>query len=256
MNSVLITGGAKRLGAAMARHLAARGFDIVISYRSSAEDASALIKEITGHGVKAIALKADLMERDDLTRLVPDAVAALGKPLTHLVNNASLFEYDSFESASFETWDRAMRTNLEAPFFLSQAFAAQAPKALEIDGEMKAQSAILNMIDMRVRRLTPNFASYTLAKSALWTLTQTSAQGFAPNIRVNAIGPGSTLKSDEEAKELFSARRRRSILERGANTDDILRTLDYLFDSPAVTGQLICVDGGQHLIWQFPELPS
>ncbi|MEL7115893.1 MAG: SDR family oxidoreductase, partial [Pseudomonadota bacterium] len=199
------------------------------------------------------AVQADLLDAAATEALVPAAVEALGGPLTLLVNNASIFEYDRIETATLESWDRHVNSNLRAPFFLTQAFAAQAPDALD-DGEPLAQAMILNLIDQRVRKLTPEFATYTLAKAGLWALTQTAAQGLAPKIRVNAIGPGPTMQGTRQSTEHFAKQRAATVLERGAGPDEIVAAMRYFLAAPAVTGQLICVDGGQHLAWKTPDV--
>ncbi len=258
MNSkgaALVTGGAQRLGAAMVLALARRGHDLAIHYHGSAEEAEAVADEARAQGVRAVALAADLLDREATARLVPAAVEALGGPLTILVNNASIFEYDNIASATWESWDRHIGSNLRAPFELIQAFAAQAPAALrDASGEPLARCSIVNMVDQRVRKLTPEFSTYTIAKAGLWALTRTAAQGLAPDIRVNAIGPGPTLRGARQSAEHFAAQRASTILERGASPEEICRALEYLLDAPGVTGQLICVDGGQHLAWRSADV--
>ena len=255
MSAALITGAAQRLGAEMARALAARGYDIAVHYNSSSEAANALVSELEALGVQAVALQADLLDEDATHALVGRAAEALGKPLTCLINNASIFEYDTLETATLESWNRHIGSNLRAPYVLTQAFAAQAPEA-EVDaaGEPVASSLIINMVDQRVRKLTPEFSTYTIAKMGLWALTQTSAQGLAPKIRVNAIGPGPTLIGARQSDAHFAAQRANTVLKRGANPSDITAALSYFLDAKAVTGQLLCVDGGQHLGWQTPDI--
>ncbi len=247
MRTALVTGAAARLGAAMARHLAARGLDLVIHYHQSAEAAEELAAALEAEfGVKARALAADLRDRDAVLDLMGRAAEALGAPVDVLINNASTIEYDRVDDApsdDFAIWDANMRTNLEAPYFLTRSFADQC----------EGEGVVINMIDQRVWRLTPNYASYTLAKSALYTLTKTAAMALGPLIRVNAIGPGTTLQGADQPKENFELHRRMSVLERGADVEDILQALDYLLDARVVTGQMIAVDGGQHLIWQLPQ---
>jgi NAD(P)-dependent dehydrogenase (short-subunit alcohol dehydrogenase family) len=250
----LVTGGARRLGRAMALTLADQGYDVAVHYAGSAEDAQDTVAEIAALGRQAVALQADLLDESQVTPLVPRAAEALGGPLTVLVNNASIFEYDDFESATRESWDRHIESNLRAPFVLTQALAAQVPEpALDAAGEPVAQGLVVNMIDQRVRKLTPHHASYTIAKMGLWALTQTSAQGLAPRLRVNAIGPGPTLQGARQDAASFSRQRASTILARGANSEDITAALVYLLSAVGVTGQLICVDGGQHLNWQTPD---
>ncbi len=255
MERALVTGAARRLGRAMALYLAARGHDVAIHYAGSADEAAGVVEEARSMGVRAEAIRADLTREADMQALVPAAAAALGGPLGLLVNNASIFEHDNIESATRESWDRHLESNLRAPVVLTQAFAAQAPKAATDDrGEPRAAALVVNMIDQRVRKLTPAFMSYTIAKMGLWAFTRTSAQALAPHIRVNAIGPGPTLRGARQSPEHFAAQRAATILGRGADADDITAALGYLIDAKAVTGQLVCVDGGQHLGWKTPDV--
>ena len=251
----LVTGAGKRLGAAMALYLAGRGYDVAVHYASSKPDADAVVAQITAMGRRAVALQADLLVEAETETLVARATDALGGPLTLLINNASIFEYDSITSATRASWDRHIESNLRAPFVLTQGFAVQAPPAMpDANGEMMAQAMILNMIDQRVLKLTPEFMSYTIAKMGLWALTQTSAQALTPHIRVNAIGPGPTLQGTRQSLEHFTKQRASTVLQRGANAADITAALGFFLDAPAVTGQLICVDGGQHLAWKTPDV--
>ena len=253
--AALVTGAGKRLGRAMALYLAERGFDVALHYASSQADAEALADEIRAMGRRACTLQADLLDEAAVVPLVGQAVAALGQPLTVLINNASVFEYDTIASATRKSWDRHMESNLRAPFVLTQAFAAQAPAPVpDPAGEPVAQALVLNMIDMRVRKLTPEFMTYTIAKMGLWALTQTTAQALAPAIRVNAIGPGPTLQGARQSDAHFAGQRAATILQRGANPQDITAALGYFLDAPAVTGQILCVDGGQHLGWKTPDV--
>lgn len=254
MSAALITGAAARLGRAMALHLAARGFDVAIHYAGSAEAAEGVAAEARALGVRAVTLQADLLDEGQTAGLIPAATAALG-PLTVLVNNASIFEYDSIHSATLESWNRHIGSNLRAPFVLTQAFAAQAPRgARDAAGEPVAQSLIVNMIDQRVRKLTPEFMTYTIAKMGLWAMTQTTAQALAPDIRVNAIGPGPTLQGGRQSADHFARQRAATVLGRGANPSDITAAMGYFLEAPAVTGQLLCIDGGQHLGWATPDI--
>lgn len=251
----LITGGAKRLGREMALYVAARGYDVAVHYASSQAAADEVVAEIQALGCKAKALPADLLIEAEVQELLPAAGAALGGPITCLINNASIFEYDTLETATRTSWDRHIESNLRAPFVLSQAFAAQLPKAqMDANNEPLAQGLIVNMIDQRVRKLTPEFASYTIAKMGLWALTQTAAQALAPHVRVNGIGPGPTLQGARQTLEHFQKQRENTVLTRGSNPSDITAALGYFIDAPAITGQLLCVDGGQHLVWQTPDI--
>lgn len=255
LKAALVTGGAARLGRAMVLGLAARGTDVAIHYAGSADAAEDTAQEARALGVRAETLQADLLHEDDMQALVWRASEALGQPLDVLVNNASIFEYDVIDTATKESWDRHMNSNLRAPFVLTQHFARQAPKAGRDDaGEPLAQAAIINMIDQRVRKLTPEFMTYTLAKMGLWAFTQTAAMGLAPDIRVNAIGPGPTMQGHRQSEAHFANQRAATVLGRGANPSDIVSAMCYLLDSPAVSGQLICVDGAQHLGWRTPDV--
>jgi NAD(P)-dependent dehydrogenase (short-subunit alcohol dehydrogenase family) len=249
----LVTGAGARLGRAMAVYLAGRGYDVGVHYAGSAEGAAETVAQCAALGARAVALQADLLDLDATQALVPRAAEALGGPLTLLVNNASIFEYDRIDTATPESWDRHLGSNLRAPFFLTQAFADQAPAAHN-DGEPRASALVVNMVDQRVRKLTPEFMTYTIAKMGLWAFTRTAAQALAPAIRVNAIGPGPTLRGGRQSEDHFARQRAGTVLERGADPDDITAALGYLIDAKAVTGQLIAVDGGQHLAWQTPDV--
>ena len=251
--AALITGGAKRIGRAMALNLARRGWDVAVNYASSADEAADLVAKIRAMGRRAAAVHGDLLDPEQVAALVPAAVAALERPLTLLINNASIFEHDNIETATDASWQRHIGSNLRAPVFLTQAFAAQAPEAQHDDaGEPVARACVVNMIDQRVRRLTPEFLTYTIAKAGLWTFTRTAAQALSPNIRVNAIGPGPTVQGTRQSPEHFAAQRNSTILERGSDPGEICATLQYILSMPALTGQLLCLDGGQHLIWRTP----
>lgn len=253
--TALVTGAGKRLGRAMALYLAERGHDVAVHFFSSAVEAEAVAAEIRAMGRNAAAIRADLLIEDASARLVDQAALALGGPLTVLVNNASIFEYDSLATATRLGWDRHMDSNLRAPFVLTQNFARQCPPVgHDAAGEPVASGLVVNMIDQRVLKLTPEFTSYTLAKMGLWTLTQIAAQGLAPQIRVNAIGPGPTLRGQRQSPEHFARQRQSTILQRGAGEADVVAALGYFLDATAVTGQLICVDGGQHLAWRTPDV--
>ena len=255
MTRSLVTGAGKRLGRAMALYLARRGHDVAVHYATSKTGAEAVVREIRALGRMAVALPADLLDEAQTQALLPAAAEALGGPVTCLVNNASIFEHDTIASASRESWDRHMQSNLRAPFVLTQAMAAQGLEpALDEAGEPLATGLIVNMIDQRVRKLTPEFMTYTIAKMGLWAMTRTTAQALAPAIRVNAIGPGPTLRGHRQSEAHFAAQRANTISRRGVNPSDITAALGYFLDAPAVTGQLLCVDAGQHLAWQTPDV--
>jgi NAD(P)-dependent dehydrogenase (short-subunit alcohol dehydrogenase family) len=251
----LVTGAARRLGRAMALTLAENGYDVAVHYATSKDEAEEVAARIRLMGRQAETLQADLLQEDQTDGLVARAAEALGGPLSVLVNNASIFEYDNIETATRETWDRHFESNLRAPFVLTQHFARQSPEPLpDGNGEPVAQGLTINMLDQRVRKLTPEFSTNTLAKMGLWALTRTAAQGLAPVVRVNAIGPGPTLIGMRQSQEHFDAQRNATVLQRGANAGDVVAALLYFLHAPAVTGQLLCVDGGQHLGWETPDI--
>ena len=251
----LVTGAARRLGRAMALDLAARGFDVAVHYASSADAAMQVVREIHDMGRRAIALQADLLDEGETAALVGRAAEGLGGPLDLLVNNASIFEHDDIETATRESWDRHLGSNLRAPFVLTQHFARHAPAPiLDAAGEPVAQALVVNMIDQRVLKPTPEFMTYTIAKMGLWAFTRTAAQALAPRVRVNAIGPGPTLIGARQSPEHFARQRGATILKRGADPHDITAALGFLIEARATTGQLILTDGGQHLGWKTPDV--
>ncbi|MDX5403791.1 MAG: SDR family oxidoreductase, partial [Rhodobacterales bacterium] len=210
--------------------------------------------EIRALGRRAQAFQADLLAEDQVQALIPAVVAALG-PLTVLVNNASIFEYDRIQTSTRERWDRHIESNLRAPYVLTQGFARQCPPATtDENGEPLPQGLVINMIDQRILKLTPEFSTYTIAKMGLWALTRTAAQGLAPHVRVNAIGPGPTLQGARQSAQHFARQRAATVLGRGANPSDITAALGFFLDSPGVTGQFLAIDGGQHLAWQTPDV--
>ena len=241
----LVTGAAKRLGRAQALELARRGFDLAVHYDRSADEAADTVRAIEATGRRAVALRADLAQEAEAAALVPEAEAALG-PVGVLVNNAAIFEFDRPDSATRASWDRHMEVNLRAPFVLTQHFARRLPPG--------AHGLVVNLIDQRIWNLTPNYTSYTVAKVGLWGLTRHLALALAPRIRVNAIGPGAALPnagmSDADFERLAGA----VPLQHGTTPDEIARALGFLLDAPSVTGQMIAIDGGQHLGWLPPGL--
>ncbi len=239
----LVTGGARRIGAALARDLAAAGWAVALHYHSSETPARELAAEIAAAGGRAVALQADLRDEAALARLVEAADSELG-PLGLLVNNASIFEFDDHESCDRESWDAHLDTNLRAPFVLIQHFARALP--------VEARGLVVNLLDTRVWNLSPGYLSYTLSKAGLWTLTHTLAQALAPRIRVNAIGPGPTLPSKGQSEADFAARRAGLPLGEGASLEEICAALRFLIAAPSVTGQMIGLDGGDHLSREQP----
>jgi NAD(P)-dependent dehydrogenase (short-subunit alcohol dehydrogenase family) len=245
--TVLVTGAAKRLGRAIALHLAGAGWNVAIHYHGSADEAEEVAAAARALGVKAAILKANLSREEESAQLIGRAAKELG-PLSALINSASLFENDDWQSATRESWDAHMETNLRAPFLLSQTFARQAADS-KISG-----GAIVNIVDQRVLKPTPQFLSYSLSKAGLYWLTTTLAQALGPDIRVNAVGPGPTLRNARQSEADFARQRDATILKRGAEPEDIARAVQYLLEADAVTGQMLAVDGGQHLIWQTPDV--
>ena len=237
----LVTGAGRRIGAALAMAAGEAGYDVVVHFHSSEADAAAVAAKIRSLGREAVTRRADLAAPDQCARLVEAAPS----PLTLLVNSASQFEDDSAEDFDVAGYEAMMAINLRAPLLLSQAMAAALPAG--------RSGLIVNITDQRVWRLTPRYFSYTLSKAALWTATQTLAQTLAPRIRVNAIGPGPTLPSPHQSPDAFAAQAAAVALARGSTPDDIAAALTYLIDAVAVTGQMIAVDGGQHLAWRTPD---
>jgi len=251
----LVTGAGKRLGREIALYLAQRGYDVAVHYASSRDEADQVVAQIAALGRRGVALQADLLDDAQSECLIARAVAGLGGALGVLVNNASIFEYDTLQTATRTSWDRHMQSNLRAPFVLMQGFAAQVPPAVpDATGEPLAQGLVVNMIDQRIEKLTPEFMSYTLAKMGLWALTQTGAQALAPHVRVNAVGPGPTLQGARQSPDHFAKQRAATILGRGANPGDVTAAVGFFLDVPSVTGQFIAVDGGQRLAWQTPDV--
>jgi NAD(P)-dependent dehydrogenase (short-subunit alcohol dehydrogenase family) len=245
VKNVLVTGAAKRLGRAIALNLAAAGWNVAIHYNSSHEDADSAAQAVRAFGGEAAVLKSDLSKENETATLVERAAAEIG-PLTALINSASLFENDDWQSATRKSWDDHIETNLRAPMLLSQHFAKQLPA--------NATGNIINIIDQRVLKPTPQFLSYSLSKAGLHWLTTTLAQGMGPRIRVNAVGPGPTMRNARQSQEDFDRQRDATILKRGAEPADICAAIRYLLEAEAVTGQMLAVDGGQHLIWQTADV--
>ncbi len=242
-STALVTGGARRIGRALSLALADSGFAVAVHHHRSKADAETLVAEIHKRGGNAVALAADLADEAAVKELLPRAAAALGL-IGILVNNASIFESDTVATATRDSWERHLAVNLRAPFVLMQEFAAQLPA--------DSGGVVVNMLDERVWNLTPYFVSYTLTKSGLWTLTRSMALALAPRIRVNGIGPGPTLPSERQSREQFLERCRAMPLRRGTGPDEIAAALRFILASPAMTGQMITLDGGEHLGWAQP----
>jgi NAD(P)-dependent dehydrogenase (short-subunit alcohol dehydrogenase family) len=238
--AALVTGGARRLGRAIALALADAGFAVAVHAHRSIVEAEATAGEIRGHGVAAAVLPADLTDEAALAALMPAAQAALG-PIGVLVNNASEFFRDEWHDATRASWDAHLAPNLRAPFALMQQFAHALPAGTE--------GAVINMLDERVWSVTPHFVTYTVSKAALWTLTQSMALALAPRIRVNGIGPGAALPNERQTQEQFARMAASTPLGRGTGPEEIARAAIALLALPSVTGQMLALDGGQHLQW-------
>ena len=241
--AALVTGGGRRIGRALSLALSEEGYAVAIHHHDSKNEAEALAIEITRAGGKAVTLAADLSDESAVAELLPRAMSVLG-PIGCLVNNASIFENDTVATATRDSWERHLAVNLRAPFVLMQSFARHLPE--------KAGGVIVNLLDERVWNLTPSFVSYTLSKTGLWTLTQTMALALAPRIRVNGIGPGPTLPSPRQSEQQFLDRCRKMPLRRGTSPDEIAAALRFILAAPAMTGQMIALDGGEHLGWAQP----
>lgn len=241
--NVLITGAAKRIGRSIALEMAQKGWNVAFHYHHSIESADILLQDLKGIGIKAVGLPANLAVDAEVDGLFDAATEALG-PIRCLINNASVFEEDTVLDVTRESWDRHMEVNLRAPFVLSQCLAKNLPTGL--------LGTIVNIIDQRVWNPTPQFTSYTLSKMGLWAVTQVLAKSLAPNVRVNAIGPGPTLQSIHQSAEEFAAEIAMVPLKRGVTPEDICRGVQFILDSPTMTGQMIALDSGQHLGW-LPE---
>jgi NAD(P)-dependent dehydrogenase (short-subunit alcohol dehydrogenase family) len=236
----LVTGGARRLGRAIAVELARHGFDVAIHCNSSLDEALETDAQITALGRRTAVLQADLTNEAQVNHLIPQSIERLG-PVGVLINNASRFDRDEWHDANRNSWDSHIESNLRAPFVLTQAFARALPSA--------AEGAVINMIDQRVWSLTPHFVSYTISKAGLWALTQTMALALAPRIRVNAIGPGPALPSPRQTDAQFARQSESVPLGHGTSPAEVARAVVTILSLPAMTGQMIALDGGQHLQW-------
>jgi NAD(P)-dependent dehydrogenase (short-subunit alcohol dehydrogenase family) len=239
--AALITGGSHRIGRAIAHALADLGLDLAIHYHASRDAAEFTCAEVARSGRRAVALRADLADESQVATLLQRATVTLG-PIGVLVNNASLFERDEWFDATRASWDAHIEPGLRAPFVLMQQFAKALPET--------AEGVVINMLDQRVWSLTPHFVSYTVAKAGLWALTQSMALALAPRIRVNGIGPGPALPSPRQTSEQFARQCASTPLRRGTSPDEIARAVVAILTLPAMTGQMLALDGGQHMQWQ------
>ena len=244
----MVTGAGARLGRAMALALAEDGWTVGVHYLHSRDGADETCAMIRRAGGRAEPVMADLASETARADLLVRAAQALEGPVSLLFNSASAFDDDDMASHTRQDWDRHMEPNLRAPIHLAQQLAAGLPEG--------AKGLVINLIDQRVWKLNPQFFTYTLSKAALWQATQTMAQALAPHIRVNAIGPGPTLPSVHQTPEEFAAEKAATLTGEGASPEEIVRAMRYLIAATSVTGQMIAADGGQHLMWQTPDLKT
>ncbi len=245
VKTALITGAAKRIGRQLALDLAGAGYDIAVHCNASRDAAEEVAGLIRAKGRKAVIIEADLALVQSPERIMAEAVAGLDA-IDVLINNASLFEEDDLSNMTQDSWQRHQDINLRAPVFLAQAFARQLPAG--------AFGNVINLIDQRVWKLNPQFFSYTISKAGLWTATRTLAQALAPRIRVNAIGPGPALPSARMDDAAFQRQGELTLLKRGTSPAEISAAVQFILSQPALTGQMIALDGGQHLVWQTPDV--
>ena len=241
---IIITGGATRMGAAIARKLSGPNIEILIHYNKSKLKAEKLKKELSSKGTKVYLVKGDLSKETDIKKIIKFAKSKL-KNFDCLVNNASLFENDKLENFSLDSWSKHLRTNLRAPALLTKEFAKN------VKGK---NNNIINIIDQRVFKLTPYFFSYTLSKTGLYTLTKTSAMSLAPNIRVNAIAPGPTIKNQRQSEKHFKKQYLATPLKRQVDVEQICNAVDFFIKNISITGQVLAIDSGQNLNWQTPDV--
>ena len=241
---IIITGGATRIGAAIAKKLSGKGIEILIHYNKSKSKAENLKKELQKKGSKVFLVRGDLSKEKDVNKIIKFAKSKL-KFFDCLINNASLFENDKIENFTTDSWGKHLRTNLRTPALLSKMFARN------IKGK---NNNIINIIDQRVFKLTPYFFSYTISKTGLYTLTKTSAMSLAPNIRVNGIAPGPTLKNKRQSEKHFKKQYMATPLKRKVDVEQICSAVDFFIKNRSITGQVISIDSGQSLNWQTPDI--
>ena len=241
---IIITGGATRIGAAIARKLSGPNIEILIHYNKSKLKAEKLKKELSNEGTKVYLVKGDLSKENDVNKIVKYAKLKL-KYFDCLINNASLFENDKIENFTTDSWGKHLKTNLRAPALLSKEFAKN------IKGK---NNNIINIIDQRVFKLTPYFFSYTVSKTGLYTLTKTSAMSLAPNVRVNAIAPGPTIKNQRQSEKHFKKQYLATPLKRQVGVEQICNAVDFFIKNISITGQVLAIDSGQNLNWQTPDV--
>jgi len=243
-NKIIITGGATRIGAAIAEKLSGPNVEMVIHYNKSKSKAEKLKKKLSLIGSKIYLIKGDLSKETDLNKIIKFAKNKL-KYFDCLINNASLFENDKIENFTSDSWGRHLRTNLRTPALLSKVFAKNTKNK---------NNNIINIIDQRIFKLTPFFFSYTISKTGLYTLTKTSAMSLAPNVRVNGIAPGPTLKNKRQSDKHFKKQYLATPLKKQVNVNEICNAVDFFIKNRSITGQVIAIDSGQSLNWQTPDV--
>ena len=243
---IIITGGATRIGAAIARKLSGPNKEIIIHYNKSKSKAEALKNELKIKGTKVYLVKGDLSKEADINKIIKFSKSKL-KYFDCLVNNASLFENDKLENFTSKSWDNHLNTNLKAPALLTKFFSKNIKKG---------NNNIINIIDQRVFKLTPFFFSYTLSKTGLYTLTKTSAMSLSPNIRVNGIAPGPTIKNKRQSIKHFKKQYLATPLKKQVDVKEICNAVDFFIKNSSITGQVLAIDSGQSLNWQTPDIMS
>jgi len=243
-NKIIITGAATRIGAAIAKKLSGPGAEMVIHYNNSKKEAEKLQKELLKNKTKVYLVKGNLAKEQDLKKIIQFSKSKL-KYFDCLINNASLFENDSLKNFSSKSWNQHLDINLKAPAYLTKEFSKNTKGK---------NNNIINIIDQRVFKLTPFFFSYTLSKTGLYTLTKTSAMELAPNVRVNGIAPGPTIKNNRQTEAHFKKQYLATPLKQQVNVKDICSAVDFFIKNSSITGQVIAVDSGQNLNWQTPAV--
>ena len=241
---IIITGAATRMGAAIAKKLSGPNIEIVIHYNKSKSKAESLKKDLNKSGTKIYLVKADLTKENEIEKMLKFSKTKL-KYFDCLINNASLFENDKLENFNSKSWEQHISTNLKAPALLSKEFSKNAKGK---------NNNIINIIDQRVFKLTPYFFSYTLSKSGLYTLTKTSAMSLAPNVRVNGIAPGPTIKNKRQTSKHFKKQFSATPLKKQVNVNEVCNAVDFFIKNSSITGQVLALDSGQSLNWQTPDI--
>ena len=243
-NKIIITGAATRIGAAIAKKLSGPKVEIVIHYNKSKSSAEKLKKELIKNKTKVYLIKGDLSKENDLKKIVKFSKSKL-KYFDCLINNASLFENDNLKNFTSKSWSQHLDVNLKAPAYLTKEFAKN------IRGK---NNNIINIIDQRVFKLTPFFFSYTLSKTGLYTLTKTSAMSLSPNIRVNGIAPGPTIKNKRQTDKHFKKQYLATPLRKQVDVEEVCNAVDFFIKNSSITGQVLAIDSGQNLNWQTPDV--